>query len=1544
MSGSSGGRADKLGNRYEGLWVAYQLLRLLAEEVASVQLEAIGDDEQGVDVWVTACDRTRDAQQCKRKNRTVGRWGTGELARQDVLKNLAAQLGRDASARFTFVSAHPAPELRELCDAARAAGGDPEAYFKNTLAVAAHAEHLRKFCQAVGASEHDLGDRWRAFDLLRRTFTHLFEDSPEGRGVVTLLARCLVTGNPETVVEVLANFAQDNLTKAISVEQVRSHLRDRGLPPARLAGNPLAAQQVERLRDEFRESLRPSLIHSALVPRPEAVAVLDLLNSQPERRLVVLHGRGGAGKSCVLLQLTELLERRGVPYLPLRLDRRTPQTSSLRYGTDVCGLPESPAVVLHALNPGRLTVLIVDQLDAVRWTAAHASAPWEACREVIDDALGLPGVAVVVACRTLDLKDDQQIHAWHSARKGQEVAVGDLSEGAVEAAVVAAGGNYAGLTSRQKVLLRSPLHLALWTQVVANGGTPGGWATHADLLRSFWRSRFDAAAKMGVLAAETRDAVNALVEEMDRREELAAPARTLDPFPKAAAALKSLHVVVEAGRQVTFAHQTYFEYQLAARLLDDAQGGGRSVLDWVRQGEQSLLRRDQLRLVLTLLRDEDASEYVRTVRGLVLAPPGDIRFHLRQLTLRVLGESPAPTAGEYDLACGLAETAGWRDHVLDQVFARQPAWLEAADDRGLLARWLASPDESLVETALLVCRFWSRQCGDRVAGLLAPHLDRPDPWVRRVAEVLPFDPADDTEPMFHVRLRLIRRGAFRHHHLLAKELSQRHPLRLIALLEAHLDRCHTEPDDAHDRPQSERRFPHHIPLHEAEHLYEVADILPRPFWERFVPLVVRACEASREESGAQPLPFFRDRTWCGPRWEFAPTGSVEFLRFVARAGCRLATANPQGFASENATLLNFPGLSVQRMVGLALAEAGDEAADLAIGWLSDNCNRLSLGDDGDRRWELAQRIIRRHAVGCSAAAYSRLERAILDYHEPEERRSMERHLREVREGYFDRPNCYGLAQHALLPCLPAHRLSVRARSEMGMLGQKFGRSMGDLDPAPPVRMGARVEPVPAAHFAGISDRGWLQIIGGRARPDRPRRAAGGRTRPGETAEACSRQLGLRARWEPGRFAKLALSIPEGANPAYLEAILGEVSHASPPSPEATGWIPATDQQITAVIEHVGYRADTRIGYTLCWLMRQRPQALSTPPCLETLRRYTTDHPDPTPGWSITADEVPDHETTAINCTRGVALGAVAQLLFARPDLLGEFVPALRRAAADDHPAVRVATVEACLAALNTDRDLAVELFLSACEGPDEQLGTRRVGEFLRHSLRSHHRHLEPLLRRMAESLAPDVATFGAAWLTFLSLGGRVTPESVAGYACGTAAQRKGVAMAAAQNCDDAALVVRCGELLEALIDDPDEAVREQAAQFLSEPSVLRSATGRRLAERFAAGLEFPRQPHSLVEALRRHPDSLVPLAPVFEAACGRVAADLTDAVRRGEHQRNQFELDRFAPLILRLYEQAEQARDAALRNRCLDWWDRLLQARMNGTIQLLGDLETGPGV
>lgn len=52
MSYEKGGRADKFGNKFENNWVIKNLLDVILEKKAYVQLEALGEDEAGVDIWV----------------------------------------------------------------------------------------------------------------------------------------------------------------------------------------------------------------------------------------------------------------------------------------------------------------------------------------------------------------------------------------------------------------------------------------------------------------------------------------------------------------------------------------------------------------------------------------------------------------------------------------------------------------------------------------------------------------------------------------------------------------------------------------------------------------------------------------------------------------------------------------------------------------------------------------------------------------------------------------------------------------------------------------------------------------------------------------------------------------------------------------------------------------------------------------------------------------------------------------------------------------------------------------------------------------------------------------------------------------------------------------------------------------------------------------------------------------------------------------------------------------------------------------------------
>ncbi len=79
MSFERGGRSDKFGNRYEGQWVAKQMLRLLKEEISSITIEAVGDDEKGVEFWLETREE-RQAHQCKARNKSKESWSISDLS------------------------------------------------------------------------------------------------------------------------------------------------------------------------------------------------------------------------------------------------------------------------------------------------------------------------------------------------------------------------------------------------------------------------------------------------------------------------------------------------------------------------------------------------------------------------------------------------------------------------------------------------------------------------------------------------------------------------------------------------------------------------------------------------------------------------------------------------------------------------------------------------------------------------------------------------------------------------------------------------------------------------------------------------------------------------------------------------------------------------------------------------------------------------------------------------------------------------------------------------------------------------------------------------------------------------------------------------------------------------------------------------------------------------------------------------------------------------------------------------------------------------
>ncbi len=118
----SGGEADKLGNRYEGLWAVHAALDLIDGEHVDLTIEAIGDEAAGVEFVRTNRSGAPEYHSIKRQQ-GKGNWTLSRLAEEgptgrSILGDLIAKV--DSGGEAVFSSGTSVSELERLIDQSRA--------------------------------------------------------------------------------------------------------------------------------------------------------------------------------------------------------------------------------------------------------------------------------------------------------------------------------------------------------------------------------------------------------------------------------------------------------------------------------------------------------------------------------------------------------------------------------------------------------------------------------------------------------------------------------------------------------------------------------------------------------------------------------------------------------------------------------------------------------------------------------------------------------------------------------------------------------------------------------------------------------------------------------------------------------------------------------------------------------------------------------------------------------------------------------------------------------------------------------------------------------------------------------------------------------------------------------------------------------------------------------------------------------------------------------------------------------------------------------
>ncbi|MFJ6810714.1 hypothetical protein ACIQRK_32750 [Streptomyces anulatus] len=383
------------------------------------------------------------------------------------------------------------------------------------------------------------------------------------------------------------------------------------------------------------------------------------------------------GKSAVVEEVIGLASDQGWPVLPFRMDEVEADDRTARAVGSRLGLRTSPAALIAQVARGGPALLVVDQLDAVSSYSGRIPEVFEAVDEMLDALATSPNVKVVLVARTVDVEKDPRL----TSLVGQEdtverFALGLLDDQAVRAVLEQGGTPPEKLDTETLVLLRTPLHLAVFSRLT-KGARTTAYRSLQDLYAQYTDDKRREAERS--LPHETWPAITQqLVEEMSRRETVTVPYALLDRFARTdLAVLSSAGILLHAENgRIGFFHETYFDYLFARSFVL----AGHDLHDFPAAGGQALFRRAQTRQVLEHLRDTDRTAFRHTAVRLLTSDL--VRPHLRFVVVAVLEQLDATSEDWAALephAWGEDVTSGNLRHLL-----ALPSWFEAAYGASLL--------------------------------------------------------------------------------------------------------------------------------------------------------------------------------------------------------------------------------------------------------------------------------------------------------------------------------------------------------------------------------------------------------------------------------------------------------------------------------------------------------------------------------------------------------------------------------------------------------------------------------------------------------------------------------------------------------------------------------------------------------------------------------------------------------------------------------------------------------------------------------------------
>jgi len=774
--------------------------------------------------------------------------------------------------------------------------------------------------------------------------------------------------------------------------------------------------------------------------------------------------------------------------------------------------------------------------------------------------------------------------------------------------------------------------------------------TPQALYQEFWALKMAKAEADGVDAAPGETLAAEIATKMHDSQQLAVPEAAVTDHQRHVAWLVSEDVLVRHGGNLSFFHQTFFDFVFARSFV----GRGQSLVEHLASTDQGLFFRPMVRQILEYLRDVQPQRYLADLKGIL--QDQRMRKHLRWLTISWLGQHRDPKPEELDLLEPFLADGDLRHRTLGHL-RENAGWFDLlTPDR--FRRWLESLTDDETDSIVWFLHFLLPDRQAEIIPLLRPYAGRSGRWNNRIAFALAFFKKgwkDCSADLFTAILKSPETDIGQGHNsvpnwgMALEALAGSLPTKGCEAVAAILGRC-----------LPTRRSPSpgdwQIGLPDAhgfsETLAVLAEKVPAEFLKAVLPwtmaAMVMTCYTSNERSFADSWRFWHWRE----RYHDGPT--QQLLECIATAARNLARADPTGLRRVASTMLVGDFHAMQVIVGEAYASCPAEFAHDAADFLCSDPRRLRLYVVGESSWYSGD-LMKSVCPHWSPDDLARVEGAILG-------------LKPLQATCPDDMRRHGWTQLGLLEALDPKRLSQAGRNLLGQLERRFQGTRAErrvFDSGP---MRAVGPPIAADAIKKMTDAGWLgamkKYVAGRDSSSRPIELCGGRFE-------LSHALQTQAKEQPERFWRLAMEQMDNTyHPDYVVAIVMGIAEAD----ADLHLLEQLVRKFAPALEGGGIRPIAlAIGR---YAEKPVPQYF-----IDLLRDWTLHAENPEPGTATGLRKTdgrsdPDLVNTGINTDRGEALWTLAMILLkAQPQRASEFLDIAEEVTADTSAAVRAVCIE-----------------------------------------------------------------------------------------------------------------------------------------------------------------------------------------------------------------------------------------------------------------------------